>query len=84
MLSEYGGGEAAVRRRAALETLGYRHATPVAPPPGRSLLIAARCAFHDPDEVDGGLPKPTESSELRGETLTRLAALGALSRTAGG
>ena len=59
VLSEYRGGEAAVRLRAALETLGYRYATPLAPPPGRSgVLIAARCAFGDRGEVDGGLPEP--------------------------
>ena len=59
VLSEYRGGEAAMRFRAALETLGYRYATPLAPPPGRSgVLIAARCAFGDRGEVDGGLPEP--------------------------
>ena len=59
VLSEYRGGEAAVRLRAALETLGYRYATPLSPPPGRSgVLIAARCAFRDHREVDGGLPEP--------------------------
>ena len=59
VLSEYRGGEAAVRLRAAIETLGYRYATPLAPPPGRSgVLIAARCAFGDRGEVDGGLPEP--------------------------
>jgi exonuclease III len=59
VLSEYRGGEAAVRLRAALKTLGYRHATLLAPPPGRSgVLIAARCAFRDHGEVDGGLPEP--------------------------
>ena len=48
VLSEYRGGEAAVRLLAALATLGYRHATPLAPPQGRSgVLIAARCAFRD-------------------------------------
>jgi exodeoxyribonuclease III len=59
VLSEYRGGEAAVRLRAALETLGYRHATALAPPPGRSgVLIAARSAFRDHGEADGGLPEP--------------------------
>jgi hypothetical protein len=59
VLSEYRGGEAAVRLRATLETLGYRHVTVLAPPPGRSgVLIAARCAFRDHGEVDGGLPEP--------------------------
>ena len=59
VLSEYRGGEAAVRLRAALDTLGYRYATLLAPPPGRSgVLIAAHCAFRDHGEVDGGLPEP--------------------------
>jgi exonuclease III len=59
VLSEYRAGEAAVRLRAALETLGYRYATLLAPPPGRSgVLIAARCAFRDHGKVDGGLPEP--------------------------
>src|SRR5580704_15062831 len=59
VLSEYRGGEAAVRLLAALETLGYRYVTRLAPPPGRSgVLIAARCVFRDHREVDGGLPEP--------------------------
>jgi exonuclease III len=59
VLSEYRGGEAAVRLLAALATLGYLHATPLTPPPGRSgVLIAARCAFRDHGEVDSGLPEP--------------------------
>jgi exonuclease III len=59
VLSEYRGGEAAVRLLAALETLGYRYATLLAPPPGRSgVLIAARCAFRDHGEIDSRLPEP--------------------------
>ncbi len=59
VLSEYRGGEAAVRLLAALASLGYRHATALAPPAGRSgVLIAARCVFRDHGEVDGGLPEP--------------------------
>ena len=59
VLSEYRGGEAAGRLRAALALLGYRHATALAPPPGRSgVLIAARREFRDHGEVDGGLPEP--------------------------
>jgi exonuclease III len=59
VLSEYRGGEAAVRLRAALETLGYRYATALAPPPSRSgVLIAARCAFRDQGEVHSALPEP--------------------------
>src|ERR1700722_2322806 len=59
VLSEYRGGEAPVRLLAPLEPLGYRHATALAPPPGRSgVLIAARSAFRDHGEADGGLPEP--------------------------
>jgi exodeoxyribonuclease-3 len=59
ILSEYRGGEAAGRLRAALAHLGYRFATAVAPPPGRSgVLIAARCAFLDDGAVGVGLPEP--------------------------
>jgi exodeoxyribonuclease III len=59
VLSEYRGGEAAARLRAALAFLGYRYATAVAPPPGRSgVLIAARCAFRDDGPVAVGLPEP--------------------------
>src|SRR5260370_17000224 len=59
VLSESRGGEAAVRLLAALASLGYRHATALAPPAGRSgVLIAARYVFRDHGEVDGGLPEP--------------------------
>jgi exodeoxyribonuclease III len=59
VLSEYRGGEAAGRLRAALALLGYGYATALAPPPGRSgVLIAARCAFRDDGAVRVGLPEP--------------------------
>jgi exodeoxyribonuclease III len=59
VLSEYRGGESARRLRAALEALGYRHATALAPPPGRSgVVIAARCTFRDNGAVGNGLPEP--------------------------
>jgi hypothetical protein len=59
VLSEYRGGEAAGRLRAALALLGYRYATAISPPPGRSgVLIAARCAFRDLGPVGVGLPEP--------------------------
>jgi exodeoxyribonuclease-3 len=59
VLSEYRGGEAGARLRAALAILGYRFATALAPPPGRSgVLIAARCAFRDQGAVNAGLPEP--------------------------
>jgi exonuclease III len=71
VLSEYHGGDATRRLRAALDTLGYRHATALVPPPGRSgVLIAARCAFRDHGALGGGLPEPyllvaTEFPEFR-------------------
>jgi exodeoxyribonuclease-3 len=59
VLSEYRGGEAAGRLRAALALLGYQYATAVAPPPGRTgVLIAARGAFRDDGAVSVGLPEP--------------------------
>jgi len=59
VLSEYRGGEAAGRLRAALALLGYGYATAVTPPPGRSgVLVAARCAFRDDGTVGVGLPEP--------------------------
>jgi len=59
VLSEYRGGEAAGRLRAALALLGYRYATAVTPPPGRSgVLVAARCAFRDDGAVRVGSPEP--------------------------
>jgi exodeoxyribonuclease-3 len=59
VLSEYRGGEAAGRLRAALALLGYGYATAVTPPRGRSgVLVAARCAFRDDGTVGVGLPEP--------------------------
>jgi exodeoxyribonuclease III len=59
VLSEYCGGEAAGRLRAALALLGYRYATAATPPPGRSgVLVAAGCAFRDDGAVGVGLPEP--------------------------
>ena len=46
VLSEYRGGDSAVRLRAALTALGYRKVTELAPPPQRTgVLIAARRRF---------------------------------------
>lgn len=57
--SEYRGGEAARRLRAALDTLGYAHVTAIVPPSGRSgVLIAACCAFRDHGALGGSLPEP--------------------------
>jgi exonuclease III len=58
VLSEYRGGQSAIRLLAALDTLGYRYATTLMPPPGRcGVLIAARCPFRE-DALVGGLPEP--------------------------
>jgi exonuclease III len=54
VLSEYRGGPSAIRLLAALDTLGYRYATTLAPPPGRTgVLIAARCLFQEHGPVEG-------------------------------
>jgi len=59
VLSEYRGGQSALRVCAALHALGYRHATTLVPPPGRNgVLVAARCPFRDHGAVDMGLPEP--------------------------
>src|SRR5260370_7448684 len=59
VLSEYRGGEAAVRLLAALASLGYRHATALAPPAGRSgVLIAPLSVFPSPRESDPAFPDP--------------------------
>jgi len=54
VLSEYRGGASAMRLLAALDALGYRYATTLAPPPGRpGVLIAARGPFEEHGRVDG-------------------------------
>src|SRR5271166_4438686 len=59
VLSEYHGGEAAKRLLTALDALGYRHVTKLAPPPNRNgVLIASRCAFHERGAIGNGLPEP--------------------------
>ena len=59
VLSEYRGGDSATRLLRTLNTLGYAHATAVAPPPNRTgVLIASRCPFHDRGVVGGVLPEP--------------------------
>ena len=53
VLSEYRGGEAAMRLLAALDSLGYRHVTKLAPPPNRSgVLIASRFTFYEHGAVE--------------------------------
>jgi exodeoxyribonuclease III len=59
VLSEYRGGPSAPRLCAALDALGYRHATTLAPPPNRNgVLIAARCPFRELGAVAAALPEP--------------------------
>jgi exodeoxyribonuclease III len=59
VLSEYRGGEAAVRMLAAVQALGYRYTSALVPPPGRSgVLIAARCSFTEHAVLGSGLAEP--------------------------
>jgi len=59
VLSEYRGGESAVRLRARLDALGYRYVTKLTRPPSRNgVLIAARCSFREHGSVGSGLPEP--------------------------
>ena len=59
VISEYRGGDSAVRLRAALAALGFCHATDPPPPPGRNgVLIAARRPFRDEGAVSAALPEP--------------------------
>src|SRR5262252_6275428 len=54
VLSEYRGGASGARLLAALDSLGYRYATSLAPPPGRTgVLITARCPFQEHGPVEG-------------------------------
>ena len=59
IISEYRGGPSATRLLAALNSLGYAHATTLAPPPNRNgVLIAARCAFREHGAIGSGLAEP--------------------------
>lgn len=59
VISEYRGGDAANRLRAALAGLGYRHATTLTPPPGKNgVLIAARQPFREHGAVSDTVPEP--------------------------
>ena len=59
VLSEYRGGPSAPQLCAALNALGYSHATTLVPPPSRNgVLVAARCPFRGQGAVDIGLPEP--------------------------
>jgi hypothetical protein len=58
-LSEYRGGGSAARLLAALDGLGYRYVTKLAPPSrSNGVLIAARCPFREHGSVGSGLPEP--------------------------
>jgi exonuclease III len=59
VLSEYRGGDAALRLCEALERLGYTHVTAVRPPPGKcGVLVAARRRFRAHAVLDAALPEP--------------------------
>jgi exodeoxyribonuclease III len=59
VISEYRGGEAAARLRLTLAELGYRHATRLAPPPGRNgVLIASRRKLRQEEVVSASVPEP--------------------------
>ena len=59
VLSEYRGGDSALRLREMLERLGYRYATALRPPPGKNgVLIAARRRFHTHSALSHELPEP--------------------------
>jgi exonuclease III len=59
VLSEFRGGAAGGRLRAALAELGYRHATAATPPAGRNgVLVAAREPFDDGGPMAEAVPEP--------------------------
>ncbi len=59
VISEFRGGDAAERLRAALDALGYRFATTLTPPPGRNgVLIAARRRFREHGALAAAVPEP--------------------------
>ncbi len=59
VISEYRGGESAVRLRAVLTALGYPHLSSATPPPGgNGVLVAARVPFDDAGPVADMVPEP--------------------------
>jgi exodeoxyribonuclease III len=59
VLSEYRGGDAALRLKEALNQIGYPHITSPLPPPGKSgVLVAARRRFRTHATLDDALPEP--------------------------
>ncbi|HYM71622.1 MAG TPA: endonuclease/exonuclease/phosphatase family protein [Stellaceae bacterium] len=65
VLSEYRGGDSALRLREVLERLGYRHVTTPRPPPGKNgVLIAARRRFRTHGALSHDLPEPYRLVEV--------------------
>jgi exodeoxyribonuclease III len=59
VISEYRGGDAALRLNEALERLGYTHRTALRPPPGKTgVMVAARRRFRAHAVLDETLPEP--------------------------
>jgi exonuclease III len=59
VISEYRGGDSALRLREMLERLGYPHATSLRPPAGKSgVLVAARRRFRAHAALSDTLPEP--------------------------
>ena len=59
MLSEYRGGDAALRLKEALARVGYPHVTTPVPPPGKTgVLVAARRRLGAHAALDDALPEP--------------------------
>jgi len=59
VISEYCGGDSALRLCEALERLGYAHKTALRPPPGKTgVLVAARRRIRSHAVLDAALPEP--------------------------
>jgi exodeoxyribonuclease-3 len=59
VLSEYRGGDAALRLTEALTRVGYPHMTAPRPPPGKTgVLVASRRRFRAHAALDAALPEP--------------------------
>jgi exodeoxyribonuclease-3 len=59
VISEYRGGDSALRLSEALERLGYPYRTALRPPPGKTgVLVAARRRFRAHAALDETLPEP--------------------------
>jgi exodeoxyribonuclease-3 len=72
VLSEYRGGDSALRLREMLARLGYPHMTAPLPPPGKSgVLVAARRRFRAHAALSEALPEPYRlvAAEFSGFTL---------------